>query len=382
MFKLRIGIVDTGIDLNILTDLVDWTKVSQIVIWTFQEYESILKIDSLKKAVILPIDCLHLISGFETDFIIVSSTESNYELLSMGVSQDKIIDLAAFSGMFIQRTSRKYTYLHGVSAANCKFEVLVTGMSYAHSGYCPPTAALKTAKLCYSGQDLFNDFQLAKVFLNLPPFSAVQAAVVALSPYSFLYDMSLTSTGNHLNFFYYPVHRQLHNLKHADQIESLIGEGLIRFFQSMRPAAGTELDLHNNGELVLVSQIHVRSICDAKKSASRWANKNYPDTEKETRSILIDYINLLKQRGIVPFVTVFPMSEYFMRWFDRKTMDQFHAAINSVMLETSFEFVNLCESDAFDLDDFANIDHLNVRGAQKATALIEHRIKERLGLAS
>lgn len=382
MFKFRIGIVDTGIDLNFLTSLADWTKIGQVVIWTFQGHEHVNNVGALKKAIVLPIDCLHLIGGFEIDFVIVSDNRTNYELLSMGVRQDKIIDLTAFSSSFIETTSNKYRYLHGVSAANCAFEVLVTGMSYAHSGYCPLPPAMRAAKLCYSGQDLFNDFRMAKLFLDFPPFSAVKAVVIALSPYSFLYDMSLSSTGNHLNLFYYPLHRHFHNLKRADQIESLFGEGLVRFFQSTRPASGSGLDIYNNGEMSLLSQVHITSICDAKKSASRWANKVYPETEKETRSILIDYINHVKQRGIMPFVTVFPMSEYFMRWFDRKTMDQFHAVIDSVMRETSFEFVNLCESDAFNLGDFANIDHLNVRGAQKATALIEHRIKGRLGLAA
>ena len=70
-----------------------------------------------------------------------------------------------------------------------KYKILITGLSYAHTGTEATIFDLPVLKCTMTSQDLYYDYLFAKRILEIKN-SAFKYAIIGLSPYSFHYDES------------------------------------------------------------------------------------------------------------------------------------------------------------------------------------------------
>ena len=75
-----------------------------------------------------------------------------------------------------------------------------------------------------------------------------------------------------------------------------------------------------------------------------------------------------------PILVVFPTAKYYFEKFDKDIKDYFYQIINEVKNIYDFQFFDFFRSDLFDIEDFNDADHLNKKGAEKMTKLLDDLI--------
>ncbi|WML35482.1 hypothetical protein [Clostridium sp. OS1-26] len=93
--------------------------------------------------------------------------------------------------------------------SNCKkpFEGFITGLSYAEVGIDTEQLPYNVANVAVSSQDLFYDYQWARMILNNDEIvNDIKFAIIGLSYYSFEYDLS-KSNFKKMIYNYYPFFR-------------------------------------------------------------------------------------------------------------------------------------------------------------------------------
>ena len=105
----------------------------------------------------------------------------------------------------------------------------------------------------------------------------------------------------------------------------------------------------------------------------------YTETREENGIILRDIVDFLQENNIKPYFFITPYSKLYMETIEPKYRQDIFSALDE--LEVPVEFIDMnYYADIFNDEDFIDSDHLNLRGAHKATAVLNGYIQMAEGL--
>lgn len=304
------------------------------------------------------------------DFILIASQYNNeiYEqLVKLKVGKDRIFQYSIFVN-----NSPNYLKLKIDKFVNSDkyYKVISTGISYSMVGINGDILNYKIYSFANGSQDLYYDYKIVELISKKynEVFKSIKYCLIGLSYYSFQYDLSLSSMKSKI-IQYYDILKDYHNCKcYIDDEETTIinqkiAEKIIR-------KKLTRLKSEIFKEVSYKDKLDI-----GKKISEKDCNKNYPETVKENKQILKDYLKLLKDNNIKPIVVVFPASKYYTNYFSKRIEDEFHSIINEVKREYEFQYIDYFRSELFDDEDFQDVSHLNSKGAEKFTNILNNIIE-------
>ncbi|PIH03745.1 chemotaxis protein [Clostridium combesii] len=313
------------------------------------------------------------INDLQYDFIVIASqfNEEIYsQLLNIGIDKNKILQFFKFADLYCN--TFKWN-MHRYINSKEKIEILATGISYTSSGLKEEILDKKCFKFSIGSQDLYYDYIIVKNIIENyeEKTKNLKYVIIGLSYYSFQYDMSLSAMKNKV-ILYYEVLKDAHNFKDAKKIylEYEINENIAsKIFKKNKYG---RYDLNWN---TIILKGDENKCYIGKLQAERDCNKNYPKTVEENKEIFKNYLNLLRDNNIKPIVVVFPASKYYTKYFSKRIEDEFHFIINEFKKEYDFQYIDYFRSDLFEDDDFTDVSHLNTKGAEKFTQILNEEIQ-------
>ncbi|WP_353846120.1 MULTISPECIES: chemotaxis protein [unclassified Clostridium] len=314
------------------------------------------------------------IEKYDFDYIVIASqfNEEIYDqLLKMNVNKKKIFQHTKFMDNYWNYYKFYVDYF--ISDLHEPYDLIITGISYASSGFKVNTCIKKAFKLAFASQDLFYDYHTIKYLLEnyKNKMSKVKRVIIGLSYYSFEYDMSLSAMRAKTTL-YYDVIKQSHNFKDVNNVyeEFNINENIA--YKLLNKKEDNNFDF-NWTTLELKELKYKEKI--GRKQAEIDCRKNYPKTVNENIEIFESYLKILKDNNIQPIVVVFPTSKYYNKYFSKRIEDKFHSIINEAEEKYKFQYIDYFRSERFNDDDFQDVSHLNINGAEKFTQILNQIIQ-------
>ncbi|BDB02539.1 chemotaxis protein [Clostridium botulinum] len=313
------------------------------------------------------------INDIKYDFIVIASQFNNEiynQLLQIGLDGSRILQFFKFSDL---NWNMFKWQMDSYTNSKEKVEILATGISYTDLGIQENILYKKCFKFSIASQDLYYDYTIVKNIIENHKEKAqnLRYVIIGLSYYSFQYDMSLSAMKNKV-ILYYEVLKDIHNFKDAKKIylEYEINENIASKIFKKNQYGRYDL----NWNTTILKGIEDKRYV-GKLQAERDCNKNYPKTVEENKEIFKNYLKLLRDNNIKPIVVVFPASEYYTKYFSRRIEDEFHSIINEFEKEYDFQYIDYFRSDLFGDDDFTDVSHLNPKGAEKFTQILNEEIE-------
>lgn len=365
---IKLLIFGTGTSSKRITDILDYNKVE--IIGYLDNDKS--KTGKSKDGIL--IDFPYNISFYDYDFVIIASQyndEIYNQLILLEVDRNKIFQFYTF-------LSNNYNYYKAnienfISKHYMNTELLVTGISYARAGFSQSVCCRKSYNLAWWSQDLFFDYSTIKfIFENYnEKVNEIKYVIIGLSYYSFQYDMSLSAMKNK-SILYYDVLKTAH---HFNEIERIYKE-----YSIDKEIANKIFKKKESGQFNL--QWRIPTLKDykdkwevGKKQAETDCNKNYPNTVVENIQIFNDYLSLLNTYKIKPIVVVFPASVYYTSNFSKTIEHEFQDIIKNTKNQYNLQYIDYFRTDLFDDEDFADVSHLNKKGSEKFTKILNDIIE-------
>ncbi|NRY60048.1 nucleoside-diphosphate sugar epimerase/dehydratase [Clostridium beijerinckii] len=319
------------------------------------------------------------ICGYKYDFIIIASqyNEEIYEqLMKMNIDKNIILQYYKLTDNYENYCKRLINnYLEDKYNST---EVLVTGISYAFKGFIELYCLKEAYSFAAGSQDLYYDYNIMKYLFDNHKFKMekIKKIIIGISYYSFQYDMSLSSIKSR-TLLYYEAIGKCHNFK---EIEKVYEE-----YRINRNIADLICKKHIDGNyefawnIINIKSFEEKSFEEkqiiGKKQAELDCNKDYPKTVKENIQILKDYIMLLKENNINPVIVVFPASKYYYNNFSTRIENEFKNIIKNLKCEFKFQYIDYFRSNIFEDCDFEDVSHLNIKGAEKFTKILNNEIE-------
>ena len=199
-------------------------------------------------------------------------------------------------------------------------------------------------------------------------------ALIGLAPYSFNFDESKTYGENFrllqycialndIHNFWLPIeeYRNLFNANYLSQKLNFEENEIV----SVTPVP-TKISNINPG-----TQIYWRDRID------KWADRNFPETRAENIKILDDYLSLCEKNNLIPIVFLPPFTEAYMKNFSHQKLDEFHHLVKEILKNHSKAvFIDGWKFKGFSDEDFLDVDHMNIQGAAKFSAILNNVIEQ------
>lgn len=308
------------------------------------------------------------------DYILIASqyNEEIYsQLIDLKVNKNNIFEFYPFFNIMwniydwnLKRFLNKYD-----------IEVICTGISYALNGFKEDMCFKSAINFALGSQDLYYDYKIVKYLIenHKEKFKNIKCCLIGLSYYSFQYDLSLSAMKNKC-LLYNNTLKDLHNYKIQERIKTC--------YENSNYIANKVFVRNENGSysfhwgIAAKQNYNINNIdIIGKNQADLDCNKDYPITVKENKQIFKEYLKLLKDNNIKPIVVVFPASKYYTKYFSKRIEDEFKDIIDKVSKECDFQYIDYFRSDLFNDDDFQDVSHLNSKGAEKFTNILNEIIE-------
>ena len=109
----------------------------------------------------------------------------------------------------------------------------------------------------------------------------------------------------------------------------------------------------------------------------KWADRNFTETRTQNIKLLDDYLTLCENNGIRPIIFIPPFTQAYMKNFSREKLDEFYYLVKEIMKKhSSAIFIDGWELNVFSDEDFFDVDHMNVKGAVKLSAILNNIIEQ------
>jgi lysophospholipase L1-like esterase len=183
--------------------------------------------------------------------------------------------------------------------------------------------------------------------------------------------MSLSAMKNKIVLYYKHI-KLAHHVKNVNDLLNGVDESI--------EIAKEIFEFENNSIVPKIEEnnVNCKTVINqnlGKKQAENDCNKDYPATVEENIQIFKEYLKLLKEYNIKPIVVVFPASECYTKYFSKRIQDEFYEIINKTKKEYFFQYIDYFKSKLFDDNDFRDVSHLNEKGAEKFTKILNEIIE-------
>lgn len=316
----------------------------------------------------------------EYDYFIVAESRDVKKLLIQDAN--KIIDYEAYWNLIFANHHNWCVYLNSLEQIKDS-EGIVLGISYGMRDIDTKYFGKKLCNIAASGQDLYYDLMLLKKVLA-DKQGSLKYCIICLAKYSFEYDLSLSSQCHILPYYYYRTH-SIHNYKDATQKNQIdrikffenvlfIDNHTNRFASNYRALSEQQLYQYNTrvfDSSYLDDDSKAELVAEIKKDF----NKNYPLTVQENLQIFEEILELLTENQVKPIVVVGPTTEFYREHINgNRIIADFEKIISSFQNKYGFQYFDYFISDLFKEADFIDYSHLNLKGAEKFTRLLDTEI--------
>ncbi|NKI20924.1 SGNH/GDSL hydrolase family protein [Paenibacillus dendritiformis] len=309
------------------------------------------------------------INEYKHDYIVIASqyyTQIYNQLISLNVSKEKIFMYIPFKDLYNDLLIQKYSEFKD---RNNHINGLITGISYTHYGIKENSLKGTFVNMALPSQDLYYDYQLAKKLIS--ESSSIQYCIIGLCYYSFQYDMSKAAHVQNKVLMYYNLLNNMHNCTNIDDYKEKYNTSL--------KIGHNILKKNDEGRFIFYCPenqlIHMENKEElGQQFAITDSNKDYPETVKENEEVFAKYLTYLIERKIKPIVVVPPVSRYYAKHFSNKIKKQYESIIKRNKSLYGFQYFDYFASSIFDDSDFRDISHLNDKGAEKFTEILNQNI--------
>lgn len=297
------------------------------------------------------------------------------QIREYGVPYNKFINInfsnATREKNFLLERTLRYYKEHAA-----EFEMFSTGGCYAALGLDNTKFRYKLFNLGKGSQDLYYDCQIAKFLFeqNSRVGGRLKYALIGLAPFIFHYDASKTSyvcsmlqycvALNDLHNFWLPI----------EQYKKLFCEEFLSTRLSLE-----NIDLNNPFHQKSSSPkfMTVDARVNMRKRIDIWTKtKSYPETVKQNVKNLDEYITLCEKNNVRPIMFLPPLTEAYMRYFDKEKLDEFYSLVNQLQKKhPSSLFFDGWKLEGFSDEYFLDADHMNTNYAAKFSEILNSVIE-------
>lgn len=250
----------------------------------------------------------------------------------------------------------------------CKndIEMIITGSSYAEVGIKAEKLNKNAVNFAFSSQDLYYDYEVANYLLRYNNVkNSVRYAIIGVSYYCFDYDMSQSIAK-------YRIHRYKGYMQDFHNNNDENGINIAKVFYEKSSGMKEYYELNKWKEKTIVKYKNEEQDYIAKKNSTM----DYDLTRKENIDIFYKYLSLLKSKDIKPIIVICPTSKYYYQYFnDCHQKNKFYKILNSFKKDFDFQVIDYFNSNLFEDNDFWDYGHLNGKGAEKFTEILNSEIK-------
>lgn len=262
-----------------------------------------------------------------------------------------------------------------IAEKSSEIEVLFLGTSHVFSGIRPGRMDFQSVNLANNSQSLYYDIQIVKSHLN--SFSNLKAIVFEINFFSFYYNLDL-GPESWRNTFYH----QSFGIK--PQTEELSWLDLSRLVQLKRNEIILLLQSQKQNKIYF-KELGFGGVEDDRKFPSQ------ESAQKKFNSFSQDYINSddakviqdllelimhLKSANVDVYFLRFPASSHLTSYIEESDyLDRTDSVLDSLFYNLGAKELDYFGDHHFDDDLFYDSDHLNMKGANLLTGLVNEAIK-------
>ena len=317
------------------------------------------------------------INDFYYDYLICATDFRTMKILSdqtadYGLAHNKFVHLNDIhtGAPFFLKMSLDYYKNHVAEV-----QMFATGISYVQEALIQVPFKYKLINCAYGSQDLYYDFQIAKrLVLYGGGHSQLHYALIGLAPYSFIYDLSKCYLENFRLLRYFIALDDLHNFwMPKDNYAALFNE---KFLSLQPPPTDINTNTRSPDDIPLRFMSYKERL-DSRERIEVWTRKNYPETRVENIKILDDYLTLCERNNIRPIMFLSPMTEGFIKYFNRQKLEEFYYLVEQACKKhSSAIFIDGWKLQGLTDTDFRDVDHLNIQGAAKFSTFLNSVIEK------
>ena len=267
-------------------------------------------------------------------------------------------------------------------------EAIIVGNSYSLVGIEEQLLDKNSINLSMHSQDLYYSYQLAKK--SITKNKNIKQCIIGISYYVLCHDLSKCGSlysRNMVENVYYPLVKDKHNsmvkivptqkkILHYEfdsLVKSIFNTNKVEnYFKSKIYLKNTTY--YNNINKLNREQSFKELDIEYKENIGVYrANQHnkifkYKETSIEYREIFKEFFKFLGESFVEPIIIIFPTSSYYLKNIKLEYIKQFDDLIKQIKEEYNIRLIDLREpSFGFDDGDFIDADHLNKKGAIKAT---------------
>lgn len=341
------------------------------------DLERILHENAVEAPIFMYNDMPELLKNMYFDYAIVSDVRKFVgtarrivtDLEYYGCRHDQIIDVSDF---YTEESFSLYSLVrHYLVNKDIDAEFFITGVSHAYAGTDISCYKKMGLNLSFTSQDLFLDFELAKMVLREP--GRLRYALIGVAPFSLNYDLS-QSVNEYRMLLYFPLIKSMHNSRvGVEAIYNIFNESFLDSFVNFDDKV---LYQRRMAAVVSDGQISADDYMNIRRVLRDWEQKEYPETVAENKRILRNYAELCITKGIKPVFVIFPLTSWYNRYFSKKKFDEVRMFLKTISVEYGAAFLDLSTDSRFFDTDFYDVEHLNIRGAKKVSRLLSDTLFE------
>ena len=242
---------------------------------------------------------------------------------------------------------------------------IVTGLSYAEVGIQENLLQHNFINFAFSAQDLYYDFLLLKYLFQFEEVKrSLKYVIINLAYYSFDYDMSKTISK-------YRIHRYTNYFKEYHNNDDIIGVDITKAFYEERITFQDYVNMNKTKEKSILNINDQNGIYEARRNSSM----NYKNTRYENEKVLDNYIHFLKENNIKPIIVICPTSFHYRKYFNNNKKTTFYNILNRINGKYNVQVIDHFKSRLFQDDDFWDYSHLNGKGSEKFTKILNEEIE-------
>ena len=294
-----------------------------------------------------------------------------------------------------------YCYLDAMHEKNRQrgTDTIVVGSSHAMNGIVEGCFDREIINFSVSSQDIYYDFLHIKKACQEGK-QAIKTCVINIGYYMLFQDLSLSKNMNYLvRKVYEPLFHDTHFMKTGEAYSPLretleSGKGIFsaeligmlcqewsrRTFIEQGSYYGEPVSRKRNNALALKG-VEWGRLSETEKDAyaqKRTADHNRLYAHKESRSengrLIEEMAEYLSERGVRTVFVIFPFTKWYNQYINPEYKDDIYRLLDGLSLPV--ELLDMNEMDCFDDSDFLDTDHLNDKGAEKASRLLNQFLRE------
>ena len=380
----RILVISFADELEKILSIINKEKseIVQIITIPTDNFQTIISKHKLNCGVAFYDSMPEIVQQKYFDYVIVSDiikdagSENRIvkDLKRVGVPAEKILNLSHFASFpFFSIFNALKNFSSVSEAERSKINFFVTGVSHAYAGTDIKEFSMQGMNLALTSQDLFFDYELAKIVLKNKFVKSNQKFngffVIGVAPFSLNYDLSQGVNSDRV-FGYYPLTKTLHNHWIDEKILfELFNDAYIKsydLFDTEISFDGCYRSCTQNKDFFIDDFINIRTkLVEATRHSK---------TVDENKKILTRYVSKCLESNFLPLLVIYPLSEFYNKYFSSRQFEELRYFLSDLSEKFQIPFYDYSADERFNISDFFDIEHLNVRGAKKFSGILNEKL--------